>query len=64
MAYKDLKNRINSQINLCRDYMNKVSEEINELLQEKGSVSIAELTNAYELPNEFIQQVIFKTKSI
>ena len=38
--------------------MNKISEEINELLQEKGSVSIAELTNSYELPGEFIQQVI------
>jgi len=39
--------------------MNKISEEINELLQEKGSVSIAELTNNYELPSEFIQQASF-----
>ena len=37
--------------------MNKISEEINETLQEKGHVSIAELTNNYELPTEFIQQV-------
>lgn len=37
--------------------MNKISEEINEILQEKGHVSIAELTNNYELPTEFIQQV-------
>ena len=37
--------------------MNKISEEINELLQEKGSVSISELTNSYELPSDFIQQV-------
>ncbi len=37
--------------------MNKISEEINEVLQEKGSFSIDELTNTYELPSEFIQQV-------
>ena len=37
--------------------MNKISEEINELLKEKGSVSISELTNAYELPTDFMQQV-------
>ena len=39
--------------------MNKICEEINELLQEKGSVTIAELTNNYELPSEFIQQASF-----
>ena len=37
--------------------MNKVAEEINEMLQEKGSVNVSELTNLYELPNDFIQQV-------
>jgi hypothetical protein len=37
--------------------MNKISEEINELLQEKGSVTISELTNSYELPTDFMQQV-------
>ena len=40
-----------------RDYMNKISEEINELLQEKGSVTLSELTNSYELPTDFMQQV-------
>lgn len=39
--------------------MNKISEEINELLQERGSVSVSELTNLYNLPADFIQQVIF-----
>ncbi len=29
--------------------MNKIAEEINELLQEKESVSVSELTNIYEL---------------
>lgn len=38
--------------------MNKISEEINELLSEKGSVSISELTNIYNLPTDFLQQVI------
>ena len=37
--------------------MNKISEEINELLSEKGSVSISELTNIYNLPTDFLQQV-------
>jgi hypothetical protein len=37
--------------------MNKIAEEINELLQEKESVSVSELTNIYELPTDFIQQV-------
>ena len=38
--------------------MNKTSEEINEILQERGSVSVSELTNLYELPTDLIQQVI------
>jgi hypothetical protein len=38
--------------------MNKISEEINELLKEKGTISISELTNTYELPSEFMQQVL------
>ena len=37
--------------------MNKISEEINEILQEKGNIAISELTNTYELPTDFIQQV-------
>lgn len=41
-----------------RDYMNKMAENINEMLHEKGSVSLTELTNLYELPSDFINQVI------
>lgn len=37
--------------------MNKMAEEINETLQERESISVAELTNIYELPTDFIQQV-------
>ena len=40
-----------------RDYMSKMAEEINEMLQERESVSVSELTNAYELPADFIHQV-------
>ncbi len=43
---------------ISKDYMNKMAEEINELLQERESVSISELTNVYELPAEFIHQTI------
>jgi len=44
--------------------MNKISEETNEKLQEKGSVSIAELTNLFELPADFIQQVTFPIETL
>ena len=37
--------------------MNKVAEEINEMLQEKSKVTISELTNLYELPSDFLNQV-------
>lgn len=39
--------------------MNHISEEINQVLHEKGNISISEITNFYELPADFIQQVIF-----
>ena len=44
--------------------MNKVAEEINEMLQEKSKVTISELTNLYELPSEFLNQVFFIFKVI
>lgn len=43
---------------ISKDYMNKISEDINELLQERGSVSITELTNIYELPADFLNQIV------
>ncbi|CAF0946717.1 unnamed protein product [Brachionus calyciflorus] len=43
---------------ISKDYMNKISEEINELLNERGSVSISELTNIYNLPTDYLQQII------
>lgn len=43
--------------------MNKISEEINEMLHEKGNISISELTNYYELPADFIHQVKARNNS-
>ena len=40
-----------------RDYMNKMTEEVNELLHDRQSLDIAELTTMYELPGDFVQQV-------
>jgi predicted house-cleaning noncanonical NTP pyrophosphatase (MazG superfamily) len=38
--------------------MNKLAEEVNELLHDKESLELSELTSLYELPGEFVQQVI------
>jgi hypothetical protein len=37
--------------------MNRIAEEINESLSEKGSISMSELTNVYELPADFLTEV-------
>jgi len=39
------------------DYLNRVSEEINESLQLNGQILVAELTKQYELPSDFLLQV-------
>ena len=39
------------------DYLNRVSEEINESLQLNGQIFVAELTKQYELPSDFLLQV-------
>ena len=46
-------------------YRNRLSEEINDLLQEQGHVTIVELTQTHDLPATFIREVsyIFITKS-
>lgn len=53
-----LKQQKKKLLKFQRDYMNKVAEEINELLQEKCRVTISELTNLYDLPTSFILQVL------
>ena len=39
------------------EYLNRVSEEINESLQLNGQIFVAELTKQYELPSDFLLQV-------
>ncbi|XP_066600181.1 E3 UFM1-protein ligase 1 homolog isoform X2 [Prorops nasuta] len=39
-------------------YMTKISEEINEKLIQNGSVNVTDLILQYDLPGEFIQEVI------
>ncbi|XP_077976993.1 E3 UFM1-protein ligase 1-like isoform X2 [Glandiceps talaboti] len=41
-----------------RDYLDKLGDEINDKLQESGQVTIGELTKQYDLPGEFITEVI------
>ena len=38
--------------------MNKMAEEVNDLLQDRESLELSELTSLYELPGEFVQQII------
>jgi hypothetical protein len=40
--------------------MNKMAEEVNELLHDRESLELSELTSLYELPGDFIQQVSFR----
>uniref|UniRef100_A0A2C9KNN7 E3 UFM1-protein transferase 1 homolog n=2 Tax=Biomphalaria TaxID=6525 RepID=A0A2C9KNN7_BIOGL len=39
-------------------YRERLADEINDLLQEKGHVTIIELTKSYDLPADFIREVI------
>ena len=41
-----------------RSYLDTISEEINDSLQEQGQVSLAELTKTYDLPGDFLSQTI------
>ncbi|XP_077864650.1 E3 UFM1-protein ligase 1-like isoform X2 [Saccoglossus kowalevskii] len=40
------------------EYLDLIADEINDKLQESGQVSIAELTKHYDLPGDFIIEVI------
>ncbi|CAL1533609.1 unnamed protein product [Lymnaea stagnalis] len=39
-------------------YRQRLADEINDLLQEKGHITIIELTKAYDLPADFFREVI------
>uniref|UniRef100_A0A8B9TAA0 E3 UFM1-protein ligase 1 n=1 Tax=Anas platyrhynchos TaxID=8839 RepID=A0A8B9TAA0_ANAPL len=43
---------------LINDYLDQLAEEINDKLQETGQVTISELCKAYDLPGDFLTQVL------
>jgi hypothetical protein len=45
-------------ITVSSSYRDKLSEEINDRLQEQGHVTVAELAKAYNLPPEFLREVV------
>lgn len=42
-----------------RNYLDRLSEEVNDKLQESGQVTVSELCKAYDLPGDFLTQVLF-----
>ena len=50
-----------SKINIgCHNssYRDKLAEEVNDRLQEQGHVTVAELAKSYDLPPEFLREVV------
>lgn len=50
-----------SNINIgCHNssYRDKLAEEVNDRLQEQGHVTVAELAKSYDLPPEFLREVV------
>jgi len=41
-----------------KNYLDRLSEEINDKLQEQGRVTVAELAKTYNLPGELIQETV------
>ncbi|VEN49343.1 unnamed protein product [Callosobruchus maculatus] len=41
-------------------YISRITSEINEKLQQQGQISIGDLTIQYDLPAEFLQQIVDK----
>ncbi|XP_076444457.1 E3 UFM1-protein ligase 1-like [Babylonia areolata] len=39
-------------------YRDKLADEINDLLKEQGHVTVAELAKSYDLPPEFVREVV------
>ena len=42
---------------ISKSYSSSLADDINDLLQEKGHVTIVELTQTHDLPTEFIREV-------
>nr|XP_045606783.1 E3 UFM1-protein ligase 1-like [Procambarus clarkii] len=43
---------------ITHDYLDVIAEEINEKLQQEGSTTIADLVKQYELPGDFMLEVV------
>lgn len=43
---------------MIRKYLNNVCQEINELLQESGSIQLSDMTKNLGLPKEFVEKVV------
>ncbi|KAK8751399.1 hypothetical protein OTU49_014591, partial [Cherax quadricarinatus] len=43
---------------ITQDYLDAIAEEINEKLQQEGSVTIADLVKQYELPGDYMLEFI------
>ncbi|KAI0226544.1 E3 UFM1-protein ligase 1 [Lamellibrachia satsuma] len=42
-----------------RSYLDAIAEEINDKLQDQGQITVAELTKEYNLPGDFLAQVVW-----
>ncbi|KAH3737384.1 hypothetical protein DPMN_043976 [Dreissena polymorpha] len=49
---------------VCRSYLDRLAEEVNDTLQDKGHVTIPDLTKQYDLPAEFIAKVTMLTTGL
>ncbi|XP_054715916.1 E3 UFM1-protein ligase 1-like [Uloborus diversus] len=43
---------------ITSDYLDHIAEEINEKLHQAGEITIAELTKIYDLPGNFLEEVV------
>ncbi|XP_042213163.1 E3 UFM1-protein ligase 1-like [Homarus americanus] len=43
---------------ITQDYLDAIAEEINEKLQQEGSTTVADLVKHYELPGDFMLEVV------
>ncbi|XP_019617876.1 PREDICTED: E3 UFM1-protein ligase 1-like [Branchiostoma belcheri] len=43
-----------------RTYLDSLAEEVNDLLQENGQVTIGQLTKQYDLPSDFLMEAVLE----
>lgn len=42
------------------DYVVQIAQEINEKLSQKGEISVSDLTVQFDLPSDFLQQIVME----